>query len=293
MTPDSRAILRNCSFLQFLPEEEFERVAELFHSVHYDFGDVIVKQGEEADAFYVLTSGRARVVKDDGRGGELVLGSLQPGKEFGETALLRPENRMATVRCSTTVTVERLSRENFLELLDEFPQLRNRIETTARWRTVHSFLYEYSNFGRLPQPALYALLEKFESRTFKRGDLIVRQGDPADAMYIIQSGKVRCFQEEKGGQRNLSFLRDGDFFGELAILTGTDRTASAEAAQDCELLALPVDRVQELIREYPEFEDVIDDRLALYESRREARIPLDFSAELLPAESSVQRMTTA
>jgi len=268
-------------------------VAELFHSVRYDFGDVIVKQGEEADAFYVLTSGRARVVKDDGRGGELVLGSLQPGKEFGETALLRPENRMATVRCSTTVTVERLSRENFLELLDEFPQLRNRIETTARWRTVHSFLYEYSNLGRLPQPALYALLEKFESRTFKRGDLIVRQGDPADAMYIIQSGKVRCFQEEKGGQRNLSFLRDGDFFGELAILTGTDRTASAEAAQDCELLALPVDRVQELIREYPEFEDVIDDRLALYESRREARIPLDFSAELLPAESSVQRMTTA
>ena len=142
MTPETEDILRQSSFLQFLPKDHFDRVGPLFREVRYDFGDLIVKQGDEADAFFVLTSGRARVVKRGDSGDELVLGSLMPGSEFGESALLRRETRTATVRCSTAVEALRLSRDNFLKVVEAFPKLRNYLETTARWRTLHRFLYE-------------------------------------------------------------------------------------------------------------------------------------------------------
>ena len=287
MTPETEELLRQTSFLQFLPQEHFERVRDLFHPVRYDFGDLIVREGEEADAFYILTSGRARIVRSDGQGHEIVLATLRPGNEFGESALLNKEKRSATVRCSTTVEAQRLAREHFLKLLEEFPRLQSYLETTARWRTLHSFLYEFSNFGRLPQPALNALLEKLETVVFEKGETIVQKGDPAGPMFIIRSGRVRVYHQEGGQQRNLSFLREGDFFGELSILNESPRGATVEAVQKCTLLALPLARVRELIEEFPEFEKVVKERLAHYNLKYEARVPLDFSSELLPAEASV------
>src|SRR4029078_13012531 len=77
------------------------KVRALGHQERYEFGDIIVKQDDEVDAFFVLTLGRARVVKEDGRGKEIALATLRPGDVFGEAALLDGGTRTATVRCST------------------------------------------------------------------------------------------------------------------------------------------------------------------------------------------------
>ena len=84
-TDDS--LLRRSSLFQFLPEEHFEKLRALLQEEHYEFGDLIVRQGEPADSFYVLLSGRARVVKADQSGTEVVLATLKPGDSFGEAAL--------------------------------------------------------------------------------------------------------------------------------------------------------------------------------------------------------------
>ena len=89
-----------------------------------------------------------------------------------------------------------------------------------------------------------------------------------------------------GKERNLAFYRDGDFFGELSILNGSKRAASVEAFTDCRALALKPDAVLDLKRHYPEFEKLLEERLAQYEAKTEARVPLDFTTELLPAEAA-------
>jgi HlyB family type I secretion system ABC transporter len=287
MNQQAEEHLRQASFLQFLPQETYERVRARFFQAQYDFGDSIVRQGENADAFYVLVAGRARVLRTTAEGQEVSLNTLRPGDVFGETALLSEEPRNATVRCSSSVEVLRLNREDLLGLVDELPELKRYLEMIVRWRTLHGFLYQFSNFGRLPKPALSALLARLEPVQFAKGQTIIQEGQPTGPLFIIEHGHVRIFSTNGGAEKNMAFLRDGDFFGELSALMGAPRSASAEAVRDCQLLALKPESVVELSREFPDFTRLMEERIAQYQAGTEARVPLDFSVELLPAEVSV------
>ena len=284
-------VLRRSSLFRLLSEDQFEVLRPLLHEEHYGFGDVIVRQGEETEAFYVLVSGRVRVVKMREQGDEIAMATLRPGDSFGEAALLEGGARTATIRCSTAADVTRLNRTDFLALLEANPDLKRSLELTARLRALHGFLYEFSNFGRLPQRALHALIEKLDRVEFSKGETIIREGDSAGPMYVVERGRVRVFTERDGRERDLAFYREGDFFGELAILTNAPRAASVEAATACRLLALAPETVRELKNEYPEFQRLLEERLAQYSADIEARVPLDFATELLPAETRVNDKT--
>ena len=286
-TQDSE-ILRRSSVFRFISDEHFAAIEPLLQEEHYEFGDIIVKQDEAADSFYVLTRGRARAVKIKPDGEEIPLGVLKPGDSFGEAALAEGGTRNATVRCSTAVDVLRIDRDDFLQLVTQEPDLKQSIETTGRNRAVQSFLYQFSNFGRLPTPVLRSMIEKFKPLSVQKGNLIIREADGAGPLFIIEKGRARAFAGVDGQVRNLAFYRAGDFFGELSILNGSPRAASVEAFSDCQLLALELQSVQDLRRRFPEFDKLLSERLALYQAKTEARIPLDFTTELLPAETQVQ-----
>src|SRR5213592_2662910 len=281
-------ILRRSSVFRFLSDEHFGAIEPLLQEEHYDFGDIIVKQDEAADSFYVLTRGRARAVKIKPDGEEIPLGVLKPGDSFGEAALAEGGRRNATVRCSTAVDVLRIDRDDFLQLVSRVPELKHYIETTGRNRALQSFLYQFSNFGRLPTPVLRGMIDKLTPVTFEKGNLIIREGDNAGPLYVIEKGRARAFAGLNGRERNLAFYREGDFFGELSILNDSPRAASVEAFTDCQLLSLEPKSVRDLRRRFPEFDKLLGERLAVYQAKTEARIPLDFTSELLPAETQVQ-----
>jgi HlyB family type I secretion system ABC transporter len=287
MTESLDAALRRSPVFRLLPETHLDEVRALAREERYDFGDPIVKQGDAVDAFYVLTLGRARVVKETGRGREIALATLRPGDVFGETALLSGGARTATVRCSTAVEVLRFGRDEFLALLVRYPALKSALESTAHLRTLHNFLYEFSNFGRLPARALQALVEKLSVVEVTKGELIIREGDPAGPMFVVESGTVRVFASRNGRERNLAFCRAGDYFGELSILNDSPRAASAQAVGAVRLLTLAPDVVRELRSTFPEFRTLLEERLAQYRADAEARLPLDVATELLPAETAV------
>ncbi|MEO5722555.1 MAG: peptidase domain-containing ABC transporter [Chthoniobacterales bacterium] len=284
MRTQDEDLLRRSSLFHLLPDEHYEKLRPLLREEHYEFGDVIVRQGEEADAFYILISGRARAVKAQAANGEEVaLGTLRPGDSFGEAALAEGGKRNATIRCSTGVDLLRLARADFLELLQREPELQRHVQAMGRHRALQGFLYEFTNFGRLPAPALREIIDKLAPVEFAKGNMIIREGDEAGPMFIIEKGRARAFAGGNGKERNLRFYRDGDFFGELSILNGSKRAASVEAFTDCRTLALKPDAVLDLKRQYPEFEKLLQERLAQYEAKTEARVPLDFNTELLPA----------
>src|SRR6266436_2711032 len=280
-------ILRRSSVFRFLSDEHFAAIEPLLQEERYEFGDVIVKQDDPADSFYVLTKGRARALKIKPDGEEIPLGVLKPGDAFGEAALAEGGTRKATVRCSTAVDVLRIDRDDFLELVRRVPELKQYVERIGRNRALQSFLYQFSNFGRLPTTVLRSMIEKLEPITFEKGNLIIREADDAGPLYIIEKGRARAFSGVDGGERNLAFYREGDFFGELSVLNGSPRAASVEAFTDCQLLSLELKSVRELRRRFPEFDKLLAERLALYKAKAEARIPLDFTTELLPAETQV------
>jgi CRP-like cAMP-binding protein len=74
---------------------------------------------------------------------------------------------------------------------------------------------------------------------FAAGEVLVRQGDPGDSLYVICTGSVRVdYRQDDGHTVRLHSLEPDDFFGEMSLLTGAPRTASVVAETDCEVVVV-------------------------------------------------------
>jgi CRP/FNR family cyclic AMP-dependent transcriptional regulator len=103
-------------------------------------------------------------------------------------------------------------------------------------------------FAGLGPAALEQLAASMRSRRFRRGEVIFHVGDPGDALFVIVSGDVKIsLPSDDGEEAILATLRAGDVFGELALLDGAPRSASATARSATETVVLPRDRFRELI----------------------------------------------
>lgn len=103
-------------------------------------------------------------------------------------------------------------------------------------------------FAGLDPAALERVAAGMRSRRFKRGEVIFHIGDPGDALFVMVDGEVKIsLPSETGEEAFLATLRKGDVFGELALLDGAPRSATATAISATETVVLPRDRFRELI----------------------------------------------
>ena len=102
-------------------------------------------------------------------------------------------------------------------------------------------------FGRLDAASISDLVGILKTRTVHTGTAIVRKGEPGDAMYFIASGMVEV--EAPGGKVQLG---EGDFFGEMALLTRERRTATVSAVKSTDLLVLDCDDFHRFIDRNPD-----------------------------------------
>jgi signal transduction histidine kinase len=103
---------------------------------------------------------------------------------------------------------------------------------------VHDVLRRVPLFKALTDAELTSLAEASVQRPFAAGQLIFRQGDRGDALYVVLTGSVRLFKTEDGREFELGIERAGDFFGEMSLFDGAPRSASAMAAEESSLLVV-------------------------------------------------------
>jgi len=113
-------------------------------------------------------------------------------------------------------------------------------------------------FSGLDEPAIARVARGLRRRRFRRGETIFHLGDPGDALFIVAGGIVKItLPSEAGDEAILATLQAGDFFGELALLDGAPRSATAIALEPTETLVLPRERFRELIAEEPAIRDAL------------------------------------
>lgn len=130
---------------------------------------------------------------------------------------------------------------------------------------------------------LAELSSKLALRSYRRGETIFHKDDPGFTIYIIKSGQVKITTSSPDGEEMiLAVLTDTDFFGELSLLDGRPRSASAKAMQATECLTLHRDDLLDVISRHPEL--VGDILTALSERLRHTDLLLEDSIFLdLPA----------
>lgn len=105
-----------------------------------------------------------------------------------------------------------------------------------------------------------ALVKEMELEQHREGDVIITEGEPGSSMYVIASGEVKVYT--RGNQKSsiyLAKLGEGDFFGEVSVLTGKPRTATITASQPTELLRLDKAKLDSALAKYPGIRKVLDD----------------------------------
>ncbi|MEX2194022.1 MAG: cyclic nucleotide-binding domain-containing protein [Thermoleophilaceae bacterium] len=261
-------------------------VLQRLEPVSYAFGQEIVRDGDEADAFFLLVSGRARVLKRPADGGEeITLNRLYPGDTFGERGLLERSPRTATVRASAPVEALRLARADFDALIALHPDLRHHLGLHVERQQLRDLLRLSSPLGSLPADVLERLIAALEPLAVTRNELVMREGDPPSGLRVVREGRLRAFTERAGRRMDLAFLRRGDVFGERASVGGVPEPSTVEAVSDGALLCLPAHAFTRLREESPDFRALIEALAERSEFKQLARVPLDFAEEIVAAEA--------
>jgi CRP/FNR family cyclic AMP-dependent transcriptional regulator len=140
-------------------------------------------------------------------------------------------------------------------------------------------------FASLSPDQLAELTSKLTARSYRRGQDIFHQGDPGSVMYMIKSGQVKISTSSlEGEEAILAILTSNDFFGELSLLDGKERSASATAMAPTEVLALDRSDFLEVLRNNPQMAgDVLaalSDRLRRTDVMVEDVVFLDLATRL-------------
>lgn len=120
-------------------------------------------------------------------------------------------------------------------------------------------------------------------RRYPSGTIVFEENDPGKRMYVIRSGRIRIYRRVGKEEVELATLGPGDFFGEMALLEGLPRSASAQVLDDCELIEVDAETFEAMIHNSSEIAVRIMRALA-------ARVrELDFRLQNLLADSGVGR----
>lgn len=255
-----------------------------FGPVSYASGEIIIRQGDIPDQFYIITSGQVEVLRHDD-GETAVINHLGVGEYFGEVGLVKWIRRIATIRALTDVELIAMDYETFFSWLNRSNILRQEIEDIVRDR-----LRDEEN----PQPVSEATPpssetnmaipsdadEEEQSKAVKRteetittgepggtrfypvGSTIVRQGEESNRFFIILEGLVEVYKTLPSGRRvHIARLHDGNYFGEIGIMEDRPRMANVRALSDVRVVVFDRETFVSWLADSPSSKNELEETL--------------------------------
>jgi predicted acylesterase/phospholipase RssA/CRP-like cAMP-binding protein len=112
------------------------------------------------------------------------------------------------------------------------------VSVRAEIATEHELLAHIPLLTGAGDETLAEIAHRLRAVSVRAGEVVIRQGDPADRLYLVRSGRLRVLVDQDDGLRVVRELGAGAAIGELSLLTGAPRSATVQAVRDSELLEL-------------------------------------------------------
>jgi len=216
-------------------------------------GTLLFQEGDPGDSLFLISSGSLEVLKADDRGCLIELARLGPGSFFGEFGLLTDRHRHASVRTVDEAELLELRRDVLIELIREHPSISWTLRVFYQQRLMAMVLATSPLFQAVTPEERKEVLSRFAIKRIIEGELIIEEGKPGTGFYVILVGEVSvtCTSDD-GAQIPLGILSEGDYFGEISLLTGTAAEASVRANAITEVLTLSAGDFYDLASAHPE-----------------------------------------
>lgn len=209
----------------------------------YGPNQLIFAEGTAGHSFYIILNGTVKVIK-----GNQVITTAQAGEFFGEFS----SSGAALTHSSSIISISpvellEIDSHLFQEFLHDVG-LKERFEKLDEIRPI---LFQTTIFKHIPERILQKIIDTTFMREYPPEVSIVRQGDPADAFYLILEGSCEVIMEIDGSPRQIGTLNKNDVFGEIGLLEDVLRTASIRSISSVKALVLKKCDFEEIIKEVP------------------------------------------
>ncbi len=187
--------------------------------------------------------------------------TLPAGSLFGEMTCMSFYPRSATVVAAEECVMLEMLR-NILQILQKNKVFREKLEADYRSRAMDGHLRSVPLLAGLSDDFLDRLRSRVSLVAFEPGQVICKEGEAADAFYLIRIGFVRVSRNFPGGEMVLAYLSRGNAFGEMGLLGEGQREATCAAMDHVEVVKIGADDFAAMVSEFPEVRSRLEDLAA-------------------------------
>lgn len=207
-------------------------------------GDTLFKKGDFSDSFITVVDGELTIIMDEQNQQSITLTS---GQFFGELGLNTGQRRNASARLGEQCVIVETPRRVMVKLINSNEEVKKGLDAAYIVRALQLGFTPSVPFEKLIPVAKQCKLVRF-----KLGETIFSEGDPADLFYLVRAGSVTLYRQMEQSKGVFNQVRAGEYLGESALMGVAARAFSAQAANNCELVAIDSAVFKQLVQLEPD-----------------------------------------
>ena len=239
-----------------LDEKINDDIGTYLESVSLAKGEVLFRQGDAGNQMYIISRGCLEVFLTNPDGKTQRIDVLDPGVSVGEIALLTGQPRSALVQGMVETELVSLSKAGLDTLSEKYPEVGKRIidEMIPRIQRTQLALAITRLLGPLDAQALHDLQRKVTWQHLVAGEVLIRQGEIGDSMYVVVNGRLSMTANDDSlGTRYLGEIDRGESVGEFALVSNQPRSATVTALRDTDVVGISREVYEELVSTHSDF----------------------------------------
>jgi cAMP-dependent protein kinase regulator len=203
-----------------LEPQDLETIILAMKECLFTPGTKVIEEGESGDYLFVIERGILECFKQIGKVESKLVKTCADGDVFGELALLYNCPRAANVVAKNQCICWQLDRDTFNNIVKD--------AAVKRREKYDKFLHSVTLLSSIDAYERSQIADALVPETFTAGQVIVKQDDPGDKFYIVESGNLYASKNDA----RVGVYKPGDYFGELALLKNQPRAASVIVSSD-------------------------------------------------------------
>jgi CRP-like cAMP-binding protein/thioredoxin reductase/Fe-S-cluster-containing hydrogenase component 2 len=217
-------------------------------------GEIVFKKNDYTNSFFSIVEGAVTVEATTSTGAAIAF-KLDKGEFFGEMGLISGRRRTATVRAEKRTLLVETPRRAMLKLLASVDSVRKKLDEVMIRRAVRQYLSATIRESEVDYLVGTATIKKYATN-----DILFKEGDVADGLYMIRRGSVMVSRQVGGKEIVLSYVAAGNYVGEMALLSEAPRSATIKAAVPTEAIMLEAKRFNEVMSSHSTVRATVDNR---------------------------------
>ena len=217
-------------------------------------GEIIFERNDYTNTFFSIVEGEVGIEIDSGDGKPRWL-ILRAGEFFGELGLISGRRRAATVKAGQKCVLIETPRRSMLKLIASVESVKKTIDLVALKRAVRAYLSQDISDSDLDHLIEGAALKRYDA-----GDVLFKEGDPPDGLYLVRRGSVTIERRVAHKDIVLAYVAAGNYVGEMSLIADAPRMATVRAAVEAEAVVLDGHRFKQTMERLPQLHDEVQGR---------------------------------